>query len=187
VELAGSLVALVDWFERRPGCESALLSSLQSTRSPPLIICRSSALRDVEWVRIHSGEPDCLRRKLSTCYLIARSAVGLSDETFSAQSFPLPRSRRWHCGDRRFFPPQWSKPRSLVGERVFCCPICGSSAHWSCVGIARRGCCSGFCGQGKRRSNRISEPAIQNRDLHVRGSSLARGIISDRQPGRRLC
>jgi len=37
VELAGSLVALVDWFEKRAGCESALLSSLKSSRSPPLI------------------------------------------------------------------------------------------------------------------------------------------------------
>jgi hypothetical protein len=37
VELAGSFVALVNWFERRAGCESALLSSLKSTRSPPLI------------------------------------------------------------------------------------------------------------------------------------------------------
>jgi len=37
VELAGSLVALVDWFERRAGCESARLSSFKSTRPPPLI------------------------------------------------------------------------------------------------------------------------------------------------------
>jgi hypothetical protein len=37
VELAGSLVALVNWFERQPGCESTVLSSFKSTRPPPLI------------------------------------------------------------------------------------------------------------------------------------------------------
>jgi hypothetical protein len=139
------------------------------------------------------GSDSFRRARLSsakTLYLLFNSAVGsgVKRSDFFGAIFPIASfARRWHCGDLRFFPPQWSKPRSLVGERVFCCPICGSSAHWSCVGIARRGCCSGFCGQGKRRSNRISERAIQNRDLHVRGSSLARGIIPDRQPGRRLC
>ena len=37
MELAGSPVALVNWFEGRAGCESALLSSVKSTWSPPLI------------------------------------------------------------------------------------------------------------------------------------------------------
>jgi hypothetical protein len=37
VELAGSLLALVDWLETGAGCKSAVLSSSKPTRPPPLI------------------------------------------------------------------------------------------------------------------------------------------------------